>query len=102
MRVTDFRWLQDTAAAQQVMKLAAADPATIAAAVKLQAAVTASVKANYGNAVPASITSTASSLSIADLLQNPNVQGQSVLLIQASAAATGALWAAVAQVRLFL
>jgi len=91
---------QDTAAAQQVITQAAANPATIAAAKTLEAAIVAAVKTSrYGSSVPASITSAASSINVADLLQDPQVQGKCVTLIQASAVASGASWAGVAQVR---
>ena len=90
---------QDTAAAQHVMTLAAADPSTIAAAESLEAAVKAAVQADYGSQVPATITSAASSIDMQALLQNAHVQGQCVALMQDAAAASGASWGGVVQVR---
>ena len=90
---------QDTAAAQHVMTLAAADPSTVAAAEKLEAAVKAVVLADYGSQVPAAITSAAVAIDVQALLQNAHVQGSCVALMQDAAAASGASWGGVAQVR---
>ena len=82
-----------------MITLAANDPTTVAATEKLEGAIIAAVKASYASAVPTSITLPASSLNIAELLQFPQVQAQAISLLQAAAAATGATWDAVAQVR---
>ncbi len=92
---------QDAAAAVKVIDLAVADKASVAAATQLAGAVRAAAITAFGSSLPASLSTAASNLNFAALVQDTAVQSAVVPVLQAAAAAAGNSWNAVALVRYY-
>ena len=90
---------QDTAAAMNVIQLSAANKATVAAATEMGSAVRTAALASFGSSLPTSLSTAASHLDFASLVQDPTVQSAAVPVLQAAAAAAGNSWNADALVR---
>lgn len=82
----------------KVIDLAVADAPTVAAAAQLAAAVRAAALASFGSSLPQSLSTAASHLDVASLVQDPAVQSAAVPVLQAAAAAAGNSWDATALV----
>ncbi|CAL8469693.1 g9234 [Coccomyxa elongata] len=83
---------KDTAAAMNVIQLSAADKATVAAATEMGSAVRTAALASFGSSLPTSLSTAASHLDFASLVQDPTVQSAAVPVLQAAAAAAGNSW----------
>ena len=90
---------QDTAAAMKVIQLAVADKASVAAATQLASAVRTAAITAFGSSLPESLSTAASHLDVASLVQDPSVQSAAVPVLQAAAAAAGNSWDGAALVR---
>ncbi|KAK9908214.1 hypothetical protein WJX75_004335 [Coccomyxa subellipsoidea] len=82
----------DTAAAMKVIQLAVADKASVAAATQLASAVRTAAITAFGSSLPESLSTAASHLDVASLVQDPSVQSAAVPVLQAAAAAAGNSW----------
>ena len=82
-----------------VIKFAAADKPTVAAAAEVGNAVRTAALASFGTSLPTSLSTAASQLDFALLAQDPTVQSAAVPVLQAAAAAAGNSWDANALVR---